>query len=97
MVVVGETSAANPDEQGGIDYLRYLRAGHSLLGGVWVGPRAQAIDPSLLLEDEAGNKLGDTIYSAFVVQEAALLAKKDPKNALIMYVPEHHPLMAELT
>ncbi|KAI0750969.1 S-adenosyl-L-methionine-dependent methyltransferase [Daedaleopsis nitida] len=85
VVVVGETTAANPDEPGSIDYLRYLRAGHSLLGGVWVGPRAQAIDPNLLMEDEAGNKLGDTIYSAFVVQEAALLAaKNDPKNALII-------------
>ncbi|RPD66995.1 hypothetical protein L226DRAFT_529389 [Lentinus tigrinus ALCF2SS1-7] len=84
VVVVGETTAADPNVPGNIDHLRYLRAGHSLLGGVWVGPKAQAWDPELLLEDEAGQKLGDTIYSAFVVQEAALLAKKQPKNALII-------------
>ena len=87
VVVVGETTAEDPNVPGNLDHLRYLRAGHSLLGGVWVGPKAQAWDPELLLKDEAGQQLGDTIYSAFVLQEAALLAKKKPQNALIMYVP----------
>ena len=90
VVVVGELTAADTDEQRGTEHLRYLRAGHSLLGGVWVGPKAHALDPRLLLVDEAGDKLGDTIYTAFIIQEAALLAKEDPKNALIMYVPDEH-------
>ena len=89
VVVVGETTAPEMDALGGINHMRYLRAGHSLLGGVWVGPKASAFEGTLL-EDESGGKLGDSIYSAFVLQEAALLAKKqgnaEPRNALMMYV-----------
>ena len=56
---------------------RYLRADHSLLGGVWVGSKA------------FGNKIGDSIYTAFVLQEAVRLAKREridggEENALIM-------------
>ncbi|KAI0375810.1 S-adenosyl-L-methionine-dependent methyltransferase [Pilatotrama ljubarskyi] len=87
VVVVGQ-SLASHGEAGHMDHLRYLRAGHSLLGGVWVGPRAQAEDPTMLLKDEAGETLGDSIYSAFVLQEAARLVKKPgngtPKNALMI-------------
>ncbi|KAI0353003.1 hypothetical protein OH77DRAFT_1407713 [Trametes cingulata] len=87
VVVVGQ-SLASSGEPGHMDHLRYLRAGHSLLGGVWVGARAQAEDPSMLLKDEAGETLGDSIYSAFVLQEAARLVKKPgnkaPKNALMI-------------
>ena len=89
IVVVGETTASEMDALDGINHMRYLRAGHSLLGGVWVGPKAVAFEGALL-EDESGEKLGDSIYSAFVLQEAALLAKKQhntkPKNALMMCV-----------
>ena len=56
---------------------RYLRADHSLLGGVWVGDKA------------FGNEIGDSIYSAFVLQEAIRLAERERldgggENALIM-------------
>lgn len=54
--------------------MRYLRASHSLLGGNWVGEKYFARDPkTVLFKDEAGATLGDTIYSAFVVQEAVRL------------------------
>ena len=90
VVVVGETGEPGWDAFEGINSMRYLRAGHSILGGVWVGSKAAAFEGALP-EDESGHKLGDSIYSAFVLQEAALLAKKpenaQPKNALIMYVP----------
>ena len=89
MVVVGESLESQNGT--GVEHMRYLRAGHSLLGGVWVGPKAVAMEPDLLLQDEAGDKLGDSVYTAFILQEAALLASKAgndrPKNALIMYVP----------
>jgi len=56
---------------------RYLRADHSLLGGVWVGEKA------------FGNEFGDSIYSAFILQEAIRLTKRErvdrgEENALIM-------------
>ena len=58
---------------------RYLRADHSLLGGVWIGKLA------------FGKEMGDSIYAAFVLQEAIRLAKRErvdagEENALIMYV-----------
>ena len=95
MVVVGE-SLELPDVSNGVEHMRYLRAGHSLLGGVWVGPKVTAMDPALVLKDEAGNELGDSVYTAFILQEAALLAENTdnarPKNALIMYVsPDNLP------
>ena len=56
---------------------RYLRADHSLLGGVWIGEKAY------------GKEIGDSIYTAFVLQEAIRLAKRGmvdggEENALIM-------------
>ena len=58
---------------------RYLRADHSLLGGVWIGKQA------------FGKRIGDSIYTAFVLQEAIRLAKRErgdegEENALIMCV-----------
>lgn len=94
VVVVGE-SLESPNVSNGIENMRYLRAGHSLLGGVWIGPKVTAMDPALVLKDEAGNQLGDSVYTAFILQEAALLAEKAdntrPKNALIMYVSPDNP------
>lgn len=92
VVVVGQTLQKSPNEVGNMDHLRYLRAGHSLLGGVWVGPKAHSSeDPTAVVTDEAGESLGDSIYSAFVLQEAARLVVKKPgngtpKNALMMCV-----------
>ncbi|OBZ76102.1 Polyamine aminopropyltransferase [Grifola frondosa] len=87
VVVVGESLPSNPGVSGTMDYLRYLRAGHSLLGGVWVGPKAQS-DSGPPSVDEAGEAIGDSIYSAFVVQEATRLVERpdhtEPQNALMI-------------
>lgn len=66
VIVVGETSG------GGLPHsrMRYLRASHSLLGGVWIKERASSMDTSLATYDAAGNRLGDSIYPTFVLQTA---------------------------
>lgn len=66
IIVVGETSGGSePHSQ-----MRYLRASHSLLGGAWIKERAISMDSSLSTYDAAGNRLGDSIYTAFIIQEA---------------------------
>lgn len=79
--------------------LRYLRADHSILGGVWIGKhhlrRRMDTDDDMgglgVVTDAKGEPLGDSIYTAFVLQEAARLqARARPaKNALIMYVNDN--------
>jgi hypothetical protein len=71
--------------------VRYLRASHSLLGGVWIREKAQTIGNSEPMRDSRGNPLGDSIYAAFVLQEAGLLANNTKAgneghwtNALVM-------------
>lgn len=69
-----------------IQDMRYLRASHSLLGGVWIGEKTGTLDHgTVTAQDSEGNLLGDSIYSAFVLQEAVLLAEgREPNNALTM-------------
>ena len=69
IVVVGETGPG--DES--YSRMRYMRASHSFLGGVWTHERVMHTDASLATYDAAGNRLGDSIYSAFVLQEAVRL------------------------
>lgn len=69
--------------------LRYLRAGHSLLGGVWIGDRVSKKDGSGPVGFDAyASPIGDSIYSTFVTQEAARLVEfsdgRAAKNALVM-------------
>lgn len=69
--------------------MRYLRAGHSLLGGVWTGERSYRKDGKGPLGLDANlNAIGDSIYSAFIVQEAARLVetptKSEQETALFM-------------
>ena len=66
MIVVGETSAGI----GPLSRMRYLRASHSLLGGVWIKARAATLDAIRATYDAAGNRLGDSIFPAFYLQEA---------------------------
>ena len=57
--------------------LRYLRAGHSLLGGVWIGDRVWRADGSgPLARDKQSAPIGDSIYGAFITQEAARFVKR---------------------
>lgn len=80
--------------------VRFLRADHSLLGGRWIRDRVamHSMDENIPpLTDEKGMKLGDSIYSAFILQEACRLHQRPSpqKNALFMsvHIPyELHPL-----
>ena len=57
--------------------MRYLRAGHSLLGGVWLGNRVLSLDRETPLGwDKHSTPIGDSIYSAFVAQEAVRLVER---------------------
>ena len=69
---------------------RYLRASHSLLGGVWTHDNVYILDEPPI-SDSFGVPLGDSIYSTFVLQEAVRLVnsttagkKEEWRNALIM-------------
>lgn len=66
---------------------RYLRADHSILGGVWIGSKAtHSLDrKSPVATDAAGTRLGDSIYTTFVLQEATRFVRgTNPKTALTM-------------
>lgn len=104
LIVVGETLPPLHGEEDPMHSARYLRADHSLLGGVWMRDKAVALDDEPLVVDSLGTKLGDTVYSTFVLQEAARLVNSTEvgkagkwKNALTMYVKalesiSNHPL-----
>ena len=91
VVVVGEVLPPKDEsaEEKTPHSLRYLRAGHSLLGGVWVGDRVFKKDGSGPVSfDSYASPLGDSIYATFVTQEATRLVEfpdgRTAKNALIM-------------
>lgn len=96
LIVVGEAlppkEPADEDDQS-MHSVRYLRASHSILGGVWMYDKVMSLDDIPPLVDSEGNKLGDSIYSTFVLQEAVRLINSTEKgaqnklaNGLIMYV-----------
>lgn len=92
LIVVGEALPPTADQEiTAIHSLRYLRASHSLLGGVWIGDKVATKDDAAPAVDEEGTPLGDSIYATFVLQEAARLVdstdigkKNKWENALIM-------------
>ncbi|KAF9481168.1 spermidine synthase [Pholiota conissans] len=70
---------------------RYLRASHSILGGVWTHDKVGILDNDPPLKDSFGTPLGDSIYSTFIIQEAARLINSTEvgqsnswKNALVI-------------
>ncbi|KAF8969500.1 spermidine synthase [Flammula alnicola] len=84
-----------PDYTGGNDQqlhsARYLRASHSILGGVWTHDKVGVLDDEPPITDSFGNLLGDSIYSTFVLQEAVRLINSTEigkagawKNALVI-------------
>ncbi|KAL6305826.1 S-adenosyl-L-methionine-dependent methyltransferase [Sparassis latifolia] len=88
VVVVGEALPLAPGDARANSMLhsvRYLRAGHSLLGGMWIGPFAGKMPTAL---DEEGEPLGESVYNAFVLQEAARLflkpEREEEANALVI-------------
>lgn len=85
-----------PDQQGGpedelMHSARYLRASHSILGGVWTHDKVAVLPGEEPVKDTFGTFLGDSIYSAFTLQEAVRLVNSTAKgkkgrwqNALVM-------------
>ncbi|KAF8646374.1 hypothetical protein AX16_007240 [Volvariella volvacea WC 439] len=59
--------------------VRYLRASHSILGGVWTGKRVMVWEGETPLTDLEGSQLGDSIYATFVLQEAVRLVNSTAK------------------
>jgi hypothetical protein len=53
--------------------MRYLRASHSILGGVWIGDKVWTRANGAPMLDAAGTPIGDSIYTAFALQEAVRL------------------------
>ena len=94
VVVVGEVLPPDPAaiEAGNVTEphsIRYLRAGHSLLGGVWLANRSWRKDQSGPVSyDSMATPLGDSIYGTFITQEAARFVEmpegKSAQNALMM-------------
>lgn len=92
VVVVGELLPPRAEvvDPTTIHSIRYLRASHSLLGGIWIGPHVASLDGAPPRTDQAGTPLGDSIYSTFVLQDAARLVMKNlqgdggEREALIM-------------
>lgn len=76
-IVVGESLPSDSWVPGTHEHqppsLRYLRASHSILGGVWIGNQVSTRGNSAPVLDAEGTPLGDSIYSAFVLQEAVRL------------------------
>ena len=78
LILVGQSLSPREYRHSGIHDLeihsaRFLRASHSILGGVWMGEEIITIDDEPALVDSFGTQLGDSIYSTFVLQEAVRL------------------------
>ncbi|CED84782.1 Spermidine/spermine synthases family [Phaffia rhodozyma] len=73
LIVVGESI------DGDLTY-RYLRADHSLLGGRWIGKAARfAGERGMVGEGIGVGDIGDSVFSAFVLQEAVRLINRPPR------------------
>ena len=89
LIIVAEALPQKEDKD--IHSVRYLRASHSILGGVWMYDKIHVLDNQLPVTDSYGTYLGDSIYAAFTLQEAVRLVnstgKADKmKEGLIMLV-----------
>lgn len=77
IIVVGETLPSHTQVPGTLENypssLRYLRASHSILGGVWIGDNVSQRAGGAPLLDSEGTPLGDSIFNAFALQEAVRL------------------------
>ncbi|PFH52610.1 hypothetical protein AMATHDRAFT_139709 [Amanita thiersii Skay4041] len=67
------TQPEDPSENSDVQSVRYLRASHSILGGVWMNDKIHVIDDEPPVTDSSGTPLGDSIYATFVLQEAVRL------------------------
>ncbi|KAG6910941.1 hypothetical protein DXG01_005995 [Tephrocybe rancida] len=81
LIVVGEALASEDDSSDDdMHSVRYLRASHSILGGVWMGSKVMILDKAKPVKDSLGTPLGDSIYSAFVLQEVVRLVNSTTRG-----------------
>ncbi|KAF9013363.1 spermidine synthase [Cyathus striatus] len=82
LIVVGEMLPPADDlsKNREMHSARYLRASHSILGGVWTHNNVQTLDNIPPVTDSFGAPLGDSIYATFVIQEAARLVNSTDKG-----------------
>lgn len=62
---------------------RYMRADHSLLGGLWVGPAKESLKQQLKIseiDDDLVINNSESIYTTFLLQEATRLVKRPDVN-----------------
>ncbi|KAF8631168.1 hypothetical protein AX15_002507 [Amanita polypyramis BW_CC] len=67
-------------EEMDVQSIRYLRASHSILGGVWMYDNIRVLDDQMPVKDSYGTFLGDSIYAAFTLQEAVRLVNSTGKT-----------------
>ena len=89
LITVAEVLPLKTDTE--IHSMRYLRASHSILGGVWLYDKVHLLNGQQPEIDSLGTPLGDSIYAAFVLQEAVRLVNSTRrmdkmKQGLIMLV-----------
>ncbi|KAH8830424.1 spermidine synthase [Flagelloscypha sp. PMI_526] len=87
LIVVGEIHRTSSEQ--GLDQamhsVRFMRANHSLLGGLWTDIKVFVLEGWDPWTDSFGDQLGDSVYAAFNIQEAVLLANhREFKNGLII-------------
>jgi hypothetical protein len=83
LIVVGEGVPFDDAKEGDMLYpIRYLRASHSILGGVWTSNTVPASQSMPFTVDEQDTRLGDSIYSTFILQEATRLVNSTGKDKL---------------
>ncbi|GAA5863907.1 hypothetical protein JCM3774_004414 [Rhodotorula dairenensis] len=79
-ISVGEYTL--PDARGDLT-MRYLRADHSLLGGLWVGPSRTDLVRRSTVHDEVADAVvvrnAESIYSTFLLQELVRLVVRPPE------------------
>ncbi|GAA6006017.1 hypothetical protein JCM11491_004091 [Sporobolomyces phaffii] len=91
VIVVGEQEIPGPNGSSGYRF-RYLRADHSLLGGLWTGVSEMELHRMGLDANEVEVvKRAESIYSTFILQELVRLVKpppdlprRSPERALII-------------
>ncbi|KAF8351198.1 spermidine synthase [Amanita rubescens] len=78
LIVVAEALPRETDAE--VHSMRYLRASHSIIGGVWLYDKVYILDGHQPVLDSFGAPLGDSIYAAFVLQEAVRLVDTTRKT-----------------
>ncbi|GAA6002921.1 hypothetical protein JCM10207_001898 [Rhodosporidiobolus poonsookiae] len=93
-ITVGEQLVQMPGSELKMEF-KYLRADHSLLGGLWTGPNRYELQKKVAAGEEVSEievvRTAETIYSTFILQELVRLVKppadlprRQPEQGLII-------------